>query len=443
MRALRQKFDSSARRFLRDQRGSAITMFAVFLMAGVGFAAVAIDGGHLYSLKNKLQTTADAAVLVAVSELPDTDAARTAAIVMAGKNMATGEHGAVLANADVVTGNWDSSTRTFTPAGDPVNAVRVVTRRSQANGNAAGLFFARILGFNQVDVETTAIASSQSGGDACVIALDPSADDALRIAGTASVTLGCGARVNSTSATALRVNGSGCLTASSIAVAGNYQASSCPFDPVPDTGMTPMADPLAYLNPPTDYADDGCDYTALVEVTTDTILSPGVYCGGIYIYGSGNVEFEPGTYTIDGRGLEISGSGLVEGNGVTFYIAPTVTGIASHHHWAPDKAVHFAGSANIQLSAPTSGDYKDVLIWQDVAVSSDLDLVFNGGADMALDGVLYAPNNLIRFAGNSDPGGATSIVAGRVYFTGNANMGSNPETALFGPGGAGGISLVQ
>ena len=88
-----------ARRFLRDQGGSAITMFAVFLMAGVGFAAIAIDGGYLYSLKNKLQTTADAAVLVAVSELPDTDVARTAAIVMAGKNMPPGEHGMVLANS--------------------------------------------------------------------------------------------------------------------------------------------------------------------------------------------------------------------------------------------------------------------------------------------------------------------------------------------------------
>ena len=88
-----------ARRFLCDQRGSTVVIFAVFLMAGVGFAAIAIDGGYLYSLKNKLQTTADAAVLVAVSELPDTDVARTAAIVMAGKNMPPGEHGMVLANS--------------------------------------------------------------------------------------------------------------------------------------------------------------------------------------------------------------------------------------------------------------------------------------------------------------------------------------------------------
>ena len=173
----------SFKAFLRDQRGSTIMMFAVFLMAGVGFAAIAIDGGYLYSLKNKLQTTADAAVLVAVSELPDTDAARTAAIVMAGKNMAPGKHGAILASADVVTGNWDSATRTFTADGTPLNAVRVVTRRSQVNGNAAGLFFASTLGFNQIDVETAATATFRSGGDACVVALDPSVNDAMRIAG--------------------------------------------------------------------------------------------------------------------------------------------------------------------------------------------------------------------------------------------------------------------
>ena len=127
-RSLKQRLVFDARRFLRDRRGSVIAMFAVFLMAGVGFAAVAIDGGYLYSLKSKLQTTADAAVLVAASELPDTDAARTAAIVMAGKNMATGEHGAVLADADVVTGNWNAGTRTFTAGGTPLDAVRVVTR---------------------------------------------------------------------------------------------------------------------------------------------------------------------------------------------------------------------------------------------------------------------------------------------------------------------------
>ena len=120
----------------------------------------------------------------------------------------------------------------------------------------------------------------------------------------------------------------------------------------------------------------------------------------------------------------------------------TVTGIPGQGQ-QPAKSVHLAGSANITLTAPDSGAYKDVLIYQDPATPSDLELVFNGGADMELNGVLYAPNNPVRFAGNGDPGGATSIVARTVYFTGNANLGSNPLTKTFGPGGAGGISLVQ
>ena len=323
-------------------------MFAVFLMAGVGFAAIAIDGGYLYSLKNKLQTTADAAVLVAVSELPDTDEARAAAIVMAGKNMPPGEHGAVLADADVVTGNWDTGTRTFTAAGTPLNAVRVVTRRSQANGNAAGLFFAATLGFNEVDVETSATATFQSGGDACVIALDPSTNDALKVAGNADVTLACGVQVNSTDDRAIRVGGGGaCLTASSIYVTGDTQGNC--INPTPDTGMDPITDPLDYLNPPT---DNGCDHVALFEVTVDTVLDPGVYCGGIDINGGPIVDFNPGEYIIKGEGLSITGNSIVTGDEVMFYLSPDITGIPSTNH-----TIHLAGTTQITLSAPTSGEY--------------------------------------------------------------------------------------
>ncbi len=68
--------------------------------------------------------------------------------------------------------------------------------------------------------------------------------------------------------------------------------------------------------------------------------------------------------------------------------------------------------------------------------------MFNGGADTTLDGVLYFPNNPVEFSGNADPGGAVSIIGRTVKFTGNSNLGSNPDTRLFGSGGAGGGSLV-
>ncbi len=121
-----------------------------------------------------------------------------------------------------------------------------------------------------------------------------------------------------------------------------------------------------------------------------------------------------------------------------FYLDPTTTGIL------PDQiqSVHLAGTTQITLSAPTSGDYKDVLFYQDASSDPNLIAVFNGSADTELNGVLYFPNNPVRFAGNGDPGGATSIVAKTVAFTGNANLGSNPDTKTFGPNGSN-ISLVQ
>ena len=313
----------SLRRFLGDQRGSALVMFPAVIFVAAGIASMAMDMGHLYGLRGKLQHTADAAVLAAVGDLPDEDTARATAIDLATKNMSVAEHGTVLATADVVTGNWDAGTRTFTPAGGPINAVRVVTRRSQVNGNPAGLFFARVLGFDEVDMETSAIASSQPGG-ACVMALDPSMDGALSISGNGDVTLDCGVAVSSSSSKAIVHTGSSCLTASEMSVIGDYQGKC--LNPTPDTGTPVATDPLAGLNPPSyDPPPAGCDHPALVKVTNPTILYPGVYCGGISI--SGNVKFDPGMYVLDGVGLQIAGGSVVTGDEVSFYFPPTVTGI--------------------------------------------------------------------------------------------------------------------
>ncbi len=147
------------RGFLHNQRGNVLVLFGVGIGVIVGIAGLAVDMGYAYVLRGHLQRTADAAALAGVSQLPDETAARTEALQYADLNMASADHGTVLASSDVVTGNWDAGTRTFTPGGDPINAVRVVTQRSQANGNAAPLFFARILGFDQIDIVTSAVSA--------------------------------------------------------------------------------------------------------------------------------------------------------------------------------------------------------------------------------------------------------------------------------------------
>ncbi len=141
------------RAFQRDERGGTMLLMAIGLLASASMAALAVDMGYFYLLKTQLQTTADVSALAAVRQLPDQNALRATALAYAIKNMSASEHGSVLVNADVVTGNWDSGSRTFTAAGTPLNAVQVVTRRSQANGNAAGTFFARIIDQDAIDIK--------------------------------------------------------------------------------------------------------------------------------------------------------------------------------------------------------------------------------------------------------------------------------------------------
>jgi hypothetical protein len=147
------------RNFVRDTQGSSITVVAVALFMILGVASLSIDALYLYVLKDRLQTTADVAALAAVQDIEDQDQAKATAIEYATKNMDTDDHGEVLSLGDVVIGGWDPDTRIFTPNADPANAVRVTTRREQVNNNPAGLFFARVVGRDEVDLSAQATAA--------------------------------------------------------------------------------------------------------------------------------------------------------------------------------------------------------------------------------------------------------------------------------------------
>ena len=92
------------RAFRRDQRGGTMVFMAIGLFASAGMAALAVDMGYFYLLKVQLQTAADVSALAAARQLPDEDAARTAAVAYAVMNMPTNEHGSILATTDVVAG---------------------------------------------------------------------------------------------------------------------------------------------------------------------------------------------------------------------------------------------------------------------------------------------------------------------------------------------------
>ncbi len=145
------------------QRGSIMPLFCVALALLFGFGALSIDVGYFYYQKARLQITADNAALaaaVAISETPgDYETTGPAyALSIVEHNMPESRYGAVLSEGEIEFGTWDENTKTFSPGGSDIRAVRVTTYRRASNDNAASTFFLRAFGFKAVDIQARAVA---------------------------------------------------------------------------------------------------------------------------------------------------------------------------------------------------------------------------------------------------------------------------------------------
>jgi len=380
------------RRFAADQRGSLIIWLAFGLMMIIGLASIAVDMSFLYVTQTRLQGAADAAALAAASALPDEDAARALAVEYAEKNMPAEEFGTVLATSDVVPGSWDNTTRTFVAGGTPANAVRIVTRRADENGNAPSLFFANVLGVAQANVSTVAIAGN-ARPPTCVLALDPGGAGALGLDSNASIDApSCNVQVNSSDMAALTTNNNAAIQAAQICVVGDYsQLGASSLTPEPSPGCEALDDPLAGLAAPVFGA---CDATAAVYDSVTDTLDPGVYCDGLQIIGSADISFNPGIYVIRDAPFIVDGSASVQGDGVGFYLTGGAT-------------LSFASGTQVDLKAPASGELSGVLFFQD-RDDSGINLIDSDNASR-LEGTLYFPGGILQSHSNG------TIASGSAY----------------------------
>ena len=143
------------------RRASVLIQAAVFgAVVGVGMMALAIDTGLMFITRGELQNAADAAALATIGVLAEDPDAEVDALRTTAQYFAEANHNVpgILADNDFVLGHWDTEYRVFTAGGEPTNAVRVVTRRSEANSNPLGLLFARIIGVDETDLSATAVA---------------------------------------------------------------------------------------------------------------------------------------------------------------------------------------------------------------------------------------------------------------------------------------------
>ena len=171
----------------RDKQGVAMILVVIAIFAFIGFAALAIDIGHLFVVRNELKNAADAGSLAGARVLYNNNGTA----VNAGANQvafeaATANRSEKLAvdvnwssgnTGDVERGHWSFATGEFnaSPSLEPVdlwdvptavldawdplhpfiNAVRVTARRE---ATPAASFFARIFGFENFILRAESVA---------------------------------------------------------------------------------------------------------------------------------------------------------------------------------------------------------------------------------------------------------------------------------------------
>jgi Flp pilus assembly protein TadG len=164
------------------RRGNILALTAILMIVLIAFVALAVDVGYLYTVRNELQRSADAAAIAAAWELVDHDgnatnsnatnlttSARSAAVQYAAFNK-VGAEAPLLATNDVNVGYManpsdPSESLGPTPSGGLPNAVYVRIQRTNTQNGQVPLFFSRVLGFDSTAAEADATAALVSGFD--------------------------------------------------------------------------------------------------------------------------------------------------------------------------------------------------------------------------------------------------------------------------------------
>jgi Flp pilus assembly protein TadG len=402
------------RRHWPRDRGQALVLIALSLVVLLGFLGLATDVGYLRYMKRRLQAAADAGAIAGASEKKNGGNYLTAARNDASLNRFTNG-----TNGVTVTVNNPPASG---PNSGNFDYVEVTVSQNQPT------FFAKIFGINSVPLGARAVAGPLNQTPGCIYVLDPSKSGALTLNGAMNLSPQCAVIVDSDSPSGITVNTGGCpppvLTAGNIGVVGNYLSnwgSAC-FSTTPVIGIAAVPDPLASWNPPS--VPNRCDRSGVTHISSGTpTFSPNpvdgmfVFCGPVNITG-GSVTFNPGIYIINSfaTGLNINGTTTVQGSGVTFWV-----------HRANATPFNINGSANVTLSAPTSGPFANILFYQDRGIISGS--YVNGSSNASFTGILYFPSAGqgqsfpgLNFNGQSGSRGCLTIIADTLWSNGVSDL---------------------
>lgn len=395
--------------------GNMAAMTAMLMPVLIGTAGLASDTVQWVLVRRALQRQADSAALAGAYALTQNRAASEGALADLAKNQNFTLVGTPLIENGPSTGPFAGNS----------DAVRVrLVARSQLPFSSA------FLG-SGVQIAAEATAGLQQDGDYCILSLDTGTAIGITNSGNTLVDARCGMHANGIGTPAITGNGSATIYASPVSAVGTINQSS---NFAPGTVFTPnnvsQRDPYATLPNPS-ISSGGPQIN--VGPNQNRTFNPGTYRD---VRIQGTATFNPGVYYIDGRNggsLDIGSQAVVNGSGVTFVL--TNSNFTSDSSTGTAADVRINGGARLNLTAPTSGTFRGVLMYQDRRATAMSDTVHvNGNSASTLRGALYFPRNELVFNGTSGMNiDCLQMVGFRITFTGTSDI-KNICPAMSGSG---------
>jgi Flp pilus assembly protein TadG len=406
-----------------SERGQAIVLLVLGIVAILGLAALSIDGGRVYTERRQLQNAADAAALAGALQKANgqPDAVAIQAIqVSANANgyLPSAIQSTISWHPNVVGGSYFLVTVDMTSSVDLTLARLFYTGELKQSVLAEARVRSSQPAMAGFAVTTLYNCSSGSGGNSNNIDVNGGGYN-----GGLETFLG-GIFVNSTGTSCCGIDPGNSAGAIGVHAYNGFPISNvgtCDYatygglmSPLPvETGFNsglPITDPLPELPEP--------QCTRQGYIDANGVYQPGNWDGR----DMGTGSYAPGIYCVTHE-LKLAGQDAMQGDGVVIYLI--------------DSPLTFVGNASLSLSAPnsanclgTEGDptasctYKGIVIFGSRTNTEHIGIRGNGG--IAVSGMIYAISATVdAYGGGYDPDDTEmvgQVVCSTVELHGNGSM---------------------
>jgi Flp pilus assembly protein TadG len=450
------------RKLLKDRRGNVLAIACAAMPLIIGCAGLATDTIEWTLWKRQLQRAADSAALAgAYDRAQATNSATTNTPTAVCNDIAVNLHTWMnLIGTSPCTGSAGSySDIQYPNTGAPfvTNQVQVTLRIQQR------LPFSSLFMSTAPTIQAVATAGTVSyGGTPCMLALNTTGT-AINNSGNTTVSAPtCIFYSDSASSNSAAAGGSSAITAKAVAGVGGIASSNnwnvqsyLPYSPsLPDplappstTAVTPDSNdmkcaghyethgggPTATTTWVYDDLTDGTDMASATYLDASGTVQTGANCWKSLSVGSNRSLTVPSTWNgplyVNGGNVDLQGAFTCASCAIVLTNKDTST-------TATIGTFSSNAQATNNITAPTSGTYKGIAVYQDRRASGNIDKI-NGGTGNVVNGVVYFPNDTLWLNGTGDSVSLCAMyVAKNLVFNGTSTIAisSAADAACFGIG---------